>query len=194
MDRFERKYENCGARMRAAFVALLQEMQFEQISVSMLCARAGVNRSTFYAHYTDMFELLHEIESEDVQAKMIAMMDGKPLMVDGAINREVVLLYLQFLYENKELVRAFVNQGNALWARQRDVFLEKYVSPMLVSAEGKLPPGVEYYYIYILAGVTQVVCDWARHGFMESPDELAEIIMSCVDLSLGETVRKVLNG
>lgn len=41
-----------------ALVDLMREKTFEEIKVSEICARALVNRSTFYAHYEDKYEFL----------------------------------------------------------------------------------------------------------------------------------------
>lgn len=37
---------------------LMKEKTFEEIKVSDICSRAMINRSTFYAHYEDKYELL----------------------------------------------------------------------------------------------------------------------------------------
>jgi len=39
---------------------LLKEKAFEEIKVSDICSKALINRSTFYAHYNDKYDLLAE--------------------------------------------------------------------------------------------------------------------------------------
>lgn len=39
---------------------LMKEKEFEEIKVSDICSKALINRSTFYAHYNDKYELLEE--------------------------------------------------------------------------------------------------------------------------------------
>ena len=46
--------------MDAAFLELLEEKDFAYITVKEICARAGVNRSTFYLHYETIADLLAE--------------------------------------------------------------------------------------------------------------------------------------
>ena len=43
-----------------ALIVLMKEKTFEEIKVSDICNTALINRSTFYAHYTDKYELLSE--------------------------------------------------------------------------------------------------------------------------------------
>ena len=39
---------------------LMKNKTFEEIKVSDICNKALINRSTFYSHYTDKYELLSE--------------------------------------------------------------------------------------------------------------------------------------
>ena len=41
-----------------AFLELIKEKGFQSISVQDITERAGINRATFYAHFTDKFDLL----------------------------------------------------------------------------------------------------------------------------------------
>ena len=52
-----------------AMLALLEEKAIGFISVKELCARAGLNRGTFYLHYSEPIDVLHEME-ESVQEKV----------------------------------------------------------------------------------------------------------------------------
>lgn len=42
----------------SALVELMKEKSFEEIKVSDICTKALINRSTFYSHYKDKYELL----------------------------------------------------------------------------------------------------------------------------------------
>ena len=50
--------------MQDALIELLRNQPLGSITVKALCERADVNRSTFYAHYASIEELLHDIEDE----------------------------------------------------------------------------------------------------------------------------------
>lgn len=47
--------------MDDAFLSLLEEKDFEYITVKDVCTRACVNRSTFYLHYENLIDLVEEI-------------------------------------------------------------------------------------------------------------------------------------
>ena len=50
--------------IRQAFLDLLREKRVEKITVTDIVNRADINRSTFYAHYTDVKALIEEIQYE----------------------------------------------------------------------------------------------------------------------------------
>lgn len=63
-------------QIRDALMALLLEGNFDQITVSALVKRAGINRATFYRHYSDIYDLAHrltEVLFMDVEAHLAAV-------------------------------------------------------------------------------------------------------------------------
>lgn len=51
------RHQDAIAAIEAAFVSLLNKKELKDISVSELCEKAGINRSTFYDNYADIFAL-----------------------------------------------------------------------------------------------------------------------------------------
>ena len=49
-------------KFRRALLDLLAVKGIGQISVCEICQKAGVNRNTFYAHYTSAEDLMKEVE------------------------------------------------------------------------------------------------------------------------------------
>lgn len=52
--------------IRNALTEMICDMDYEQISIKELCARAMINRKTFYLHYKDIAALFEELENEIV--------------------------------------------------------------------------------------------------------------------------------
>ena len=50
--------------IRKAFTSLLQQKPIQSISVKELCTVAGISRGTFYSHYTDIYDLMGQMEDE----------------------------------------------------------------------------------------------------------------------------------
>lgn len=51
------RHQDTIAAIEAVFFSLLKEKELKDISASELCEKAGINRSTFYDNYTDVFSL-----------------------------------------------------------------------------------------------------------------------------------------
>ena len=49
--------------MKDALMELLEQRPLSTVSVTDLCARADVNRSTFYSYYDNLTQLLREAEN-----------------------------------------------------------------------------------------------------------------------------------
>ena len=50
--------------IKTTFMELLNRKPLNKITVTEICALADVNRSTFYAYYTDIFDLHRKILKE----------------------------------------------------------------------------------------------------------------------------------
>ena len=50
-----------------AFLTLRQKMPLEKIKVRDICEMALINKSTFYIHYTDVFDLSDKMENAYIE-------------------------------------------------------------------------------------------------------------------------------
>ena len=78
-----------------AFLALRAKRPLEKITVKELCEMAMVNKSTFYSHYGDIYELSDSLENE-VVLSVIQSMDHSEYIWEntGEFTRQLVLGYL----------------------------------------------------------------------------------------------------
>lgn len=54
-------------KIKSAFTELIMEKGFNNLSVVDISERAGINRGTFYLHYTDKYNLLETLETTIIQ-------------------------------------------------------------------------------------------------------------------------------
>ena len=54
--------KNSITKIENAFMRLLQEKEVHTISITDICKLANVNRTTFYANYLDIYDLVEKIE------------------------------------------------------------------------------------------------------------------------------------
>lgn len=67
MKETDLRYIKTERAIREAFFELLEEGEFEKISVTDITQRAQINRNTFYLHYSDKFNLVNSILIDFVQ-------------------------------------------------------------------------------------------------------------------------------
>ena len=56
------RYQETDKKIQQVFLQLLQEKDLSHTTVQDICKGCGINRSTFYAHYTDVYDLLSKME------------------------------------------------------------------------------------------------------------------------------------
>mgnify|MGYP003282145508 FL=1 len=161
--------------IRKAFTELLQNKPVQSISVKELCTAAGINRGTFYAHYTDIYDLMHQIEDEMMDTFLTAL---KPLL--NADSSQVTPLKItteifQCLKENADLCAVTLGKygdkefASRLLAIGREKCMECYVKYFTDAT----PKQIEYYYTFVSAGCIGILEKWLHDGMTSSPEELA---------------------
>ena len=63
-EKEDRRVRKTKKQLRAALTTLLLEKDISRITVRDVAERADVNRGTFYAHYGDVYDLLHQLEDD----------------------------------------------------------------------------------------------------------------------------------
>lgn len=71
--------------IKNAAIDSLQEKTINKITVGEICSAAGVNRSTFYRYFSDVFQLKEELENDCIQQLTDAIpqhdhIDGRELL------------------------------------------------------------------------------------------------------------------
>ena len=84
--------------LRQALTRLMQQKDFQSITVTDVVREADINRGTFYAHYRDVYDLREKIEAEMIE-------DFRELIADL---HPVLARAVDYLEENREIVRALV--------------------------------------------------------------------------------------
>lgn len=86
-----------------SLLQLMEEMPFEDIKVTDICNKAMINRSTFYDHYNDKYELLIAITEtikEEIQTTLKTKEDTKNIK---EYFLECLKLLMQSMHENLDI-------------------------------------------------------------------------------------------
>lgn len=190
MTRAESRYFNTARRMDEALISLLEEKDFQYITIKELCARAGVNRSTFYLHYENMADLLEE----SVQQLHQSFLDYfRPQEQDvfsqiAAGPTEALLLmtpkyltpYLQYVRDHRRLYRAAMEHPTSFRTqRTYEAMFRTIFDPILerfhVPAEER-----GYMMSFFLGGISALVSQWLEKDCQDSIPQLLAVFEKCI--------------
>ncbi len=153
-------------KIESAFMELLQTRELNQITVADICKRTGLNRSTFYANYADIYALADAMREQLEQ-------QVRDLYDNDVVNR-VGLDYLRLfthIQENQIFYWTYFKLGYDTMQpfNLGDLLPEQHVFP----AEQ-----MDYHIAFHKAGLNAIIKKWLRSDCQESPQTMVRIIES----------------
>ncbi len=186
MENKTSKYYETARLMDEALLALLEKKDFAFITIKEICAKAGVNRSTFYLHYENTSDLLAETISMIGNRFYESFQNRDAILADGTagefffVTPEYLIPYLEFVKENKR-VFSLIHKKPELF-RSRKVFDKMYAelfSPILdrygLNAQEK-----PYVFEFYARGTLAVVMKWLENDCRDDINFVTELIIRLV--------------
>ncbi|MDR2795784.1 MAG: TetR/AcrR family transcriptional regulator [Spirochaetaceae bacterium] len=162
-----------------SLIELMKDKPFAKITIKELCEKADINRTTFYAHYRDQYDLLMQIEEEN-----LAWFEDMLNKYDGRCSRrdimEMVEEMLNFIANNSNSLHILLG-GNGDIDFQKKVFrrfmqkglIIKYFSDKSMQEELN-----EYWYTFIVNGAIGLIQHWLKNNMSIPIPELAKILVN----------------
>lgn len=91
---------------------MLQKKPADKITVTDIVSAANINRGTFYAHYSNINELVLSIENE-FSSKLCSALEKLDVFNQELSVHEVIAELTGYLEENKKLCKELLILGNA---------------------------------------------------------------------------------
>ncbi len=160
--------------LKDALVKRMRDQHISKISVRALCTEADLNRSTFYAHYSNPQDLLNSIESE-VLDNLNQHLANQEFDFDNPISARVLTEILEYIGRNAELFRALLSE-NSDHAFQRDVVeLAQVLSDQMgetlsVATRRRVET-------FCITGAIGLLQEWLREGMRVPAAEMAEFVV-----------------
>jgi AcrR family transcriptional regulator len=154
---------------------LLKEKPLEKITVKELCMVAGINRTTFYTHYSDIFDLMRQIKEmmisdviRHVTSHMRASQDDK---------RASLVEYLRYMKSNSQLYLILVEEFGPDSLRQRAWDAAKRCYLNACGRDDRASDfREELMLIYRTYGMTAVIEKWLRDNEPINEYELVDML------------------
>ncbi|MDO4648828.1 MAG: TetR/AcrR family transcriptional regulator C-terminal domain-containing protein [Eubacteriales bacterium] len=173
---------NTTETVRRIFLELLAEKPIRKISVTEICTKAGINRTTFYKHYLDVYDLMDQTEEY-----VLTSFQEK---LDDMVNRDLRGALIDIL----GYMKRYASQFGALFGPNGNpdlmVRLSKLCYPLFqrnADMDGVTALNDELdklCYSYISAGCTGILGYWMQYHFEQEPEVVADLILKLVKLTM----------
>jgi AcrR family transcriptional regulator len=153
--------------LKNAILKLLNSNSIDKISIIDICNEANINRVTFYTHYKDKYELVHEVLEEvlkSIDEKIINYYEshqtGDPIRDYTSTMTTVIY---KTCFENKRFLHALTKQENKEFIDMLSDLIAKNGVKMLskISKDIKLKYPPDFIVKFILGGFSNVIFEWA---------------------------------
>ncbi|MBQ9953867.1 MAG: TetR/AcrR family transcriptional regulator C-terminal domain-containing protein [Eggerthellaceae bacterium] len=177
--REDRRAKVTKTLIRKALIELLEDKTIGSISVSELCRKADVSRSTFYAHYSTPEEALESIQAELIDETLSFPTDGSFSVFDYMMHTVNVAL------ENKDyyLLVARDHRARAMF-RRKLLELTNDTPELHDFPEDPTPEqsARRFRVLSVAEGCAGIINDWCDRGMKESPETVARAVADFVAL------------
>ena len=154
-------------RIEKVFIELLQTKELHEITVSDICKRCELNRSTFYANFADIYELADKMR-EYLEGEVERLYEAEKTQ---QFNSNDYLRLFCHIRENQLFYRTYFKLG------YDNQFKLKYYD--IHQAERHFDNRhIEYHVEFFRSGFNAIVKMWLAGGCKETPEEMDEIIRS----------------
>lgn len=115
MNKLDLRVVKTKNNLYESLLSLMKEKAFEDIKVSDICNKALVNRSTFYAHYQDKYELLADCINNLKQSLTRELEKNKSISNTKEYYLEMLKLFLDHIdKERDEYLTIMINNRNSI--------------------------------------------------------------------------------
>lgn len=160
------KRKKSQEKIEKIFLQLIQKKNIDEISVSMICEMAELNRSTFYANYIDIYDLAEKIKkSMEVEFARFQLSNNAKHDSSGYLNM------FKYIKENQIFFKTYfkLEEISMNLPTQYNIELaEKYYDNKYI----------DYHIEFFRSGLNAVIKKWINNDCKETPEEINEIIIS----------------
>jgi len=153
-------------KIEQAFTKLLLERELKEITVSDICKLTGLNRSTFYANFSDVYALADRQRKkleDDFSAAFSNFSDTADMEKNGAAKM------FTHIKEHQDLYRIYFKLGY-------DDKLSAFPYDAVRAQQDFNGRHIKYHIEFFRHGINAIIKMWLAGGCAESPQEMADIL------------------
>lgn len=161
--------------IRDTFFSQLSYRKLDTITVRQITDLTGINRSTFYLYYTDLNDLIEEIEFQIIEKLEHRIRSVIPLVLSGRVDEAKDLLKESHLQEYTVYLKALLGPtGDPSFVYQ----LKKIWKAVILEEVPDLPQtkGMDYILEFTSAAQVALFSKWTIQNMDISSDEFIDLM------------------
>lgn len=148
-----------------SLINLLKEKTFEEIKVSDICENALINRSTFYSHYSDKYELFYSLINDLKTSLSEELIKNKNFSNTREYYLEMIKIFLDHVYEKKDIYSSIMinNKNSIIMDMIYDVInedIERHIEEDKSNFENNIPSDIVS--SFYLGAVVNIAVEWLK--------------------------------
>ena len=176
--------QNTRKAIESAALGLLEAQPAQRLTVQAICRAAQINRSTFYLHYKDIFDMVEKIENR-LTADVISTMEE---LSRNRINKTTLLEFLtdifETIYSNADLCAVMLSKNGdiSFQNKLKEIIYQKTFDII----KARLCRKASEYEIrvtsgFFIAGILGIIEIWLSDISAGTPDQMAETAFRLIE-------------
>lgn len=172
----DRRVKRTKKLLRDSLFSLLQEKSINEITVTELTEVADINRATFYFYYTDIFDMLDQIQNEAYEMFEDVLQGTEESVNSPESFAKFIENILTFCKNNPAIARFVITReyNNNKVLKRIKKLLSKNV-PVAKEVYSQEDPR-RFILNFALNSLTGTVVDWMDDGMVIPPSTMSEFI------------------
>lgn len=162
--------------LKNTLIEMLQTKHISEISITKLCEKADLNRSTFYAHFQNPVDILYEIELETYQQIELYIRSEISKYVSFDINI-IFSQFLKYIKNHKEVFMVLLGENS------NQAFKKKFMDLIYQTSKISYDQNqfhskteTEYIHLYNVIGSAAVIVYWLKQDEPVSEDIVSKLL------------------
>ncbi|MFC0016048.1 MULTISPECIES: TetR/AcrR family transcriptional regulator [Allobacillus] len=169
--------------LKDSLMESLKEKPISSVTVKEICEQADINRSTFYTHYSDQYDLVEQIESELIN-DMEKYLNSVNFEMDEEA-KEMTERLLDYLASRADDCKTLLNyEGDSTFQRKVTSVAYRFILNEGMTAKNIDPSISEYISSFIVNGSIQMMKLWLYNNMDRSPKEMSQLINDFINKGL----------
>lgn len=171
--------------LKESFIKLLSEKSVNKITIKEICDLADINRTTFYAHYTDQYDLLRKLQDE-LMSEIISYLTQHTKSSTSVVSTQTLERVFEYIKENSDICTLFLSESvDTNFENQVIKLFHEWFIFYWKQSGVSIRLDMEYVYAFSAYGCIGIIKKWLSEGMVTPTEEMAQLVIRMTSPGLG---------